>query len=171
MQTGKRSCRGYSYVLLLAAVALLGLAASASISLGATIARRDAEKHLIHVGLEFQRALRSYAGLPVAGGMRTDSLHGPKTLEELVKDNRAAGVRRHLRQIYADPLTGSTEWGLVKDRNGFIVGVHSLARGRPIQQEGFDSSLVGFAGADRYSKWVFGFPHAHEAPPNTRPAP
>jgi hypothetical protein len=84
----------------------------------------------------------------VAGG-------GPRQLEDLLVDRRAGGVRRHLRKIYADPLTGRLEWGLVKHPDGSIAGVFSLAPGTPIKQGGFDAHRAAFESAKRYSDWTF----------------
>jgi hypothetical protein len=73
------------------------------------------------------------------------------------------GVRRHLRQIYADPLTGKEEWGLVLDSEGFIVGVHSLAEARPIKRTGWGPQRAAFEEAQSYKEWVFGLPNAGQA--------
>lgn len=157
MQTGsvRNRCAGFAYVLLLLAVALIALSASAAISLGATMARRDAERELLAIGAEFQQALRSYAGVAVGAVVSTGN-RGPRTLEDLLKDPRVPGVRRHLRKLYADPLTGKGEWGLVTDSQGSIVGVYSLAKGQPIRQSGFEPQWAGLEGAKEYREWVFG---------------
>lgn len=161
MPIGSRRHRskGFAYVLLLLGIALIALSAGAAISLGATMARRDAERELLVIGAEFQQALRSYAGVPL-GTIATTSNRGPRSLDELLKDPRVPGVRRHLRQLYADPLTGKSEWGLVTDPQGFIVGVYSLAEGRPIKQSGFEPQWAGFEEAKGYGQWVFGLPGA-----------
>jgi len=159
MRIGDKAMRrpqaGFAYVLLLLAVALISIAATAAVSLGATMARRDAERELLAIGVEFQQALRSYAGVPV-GAVTPTSGHGPRTLEDLLKDPRVPGIRRHLRQLYADPLTGKSEWGLVRDAQGRIAGVHSLAEGTPIRQSGFEPQLTAFENAESYRQWVFG---------------
>jgi type II secretory pathway pseudopilin PulG len=155
--------QGFAYLLLLLAIALIGLTASATISLGATMARRDAERQLLAVGLEFQQALRSYAGLSMTASVPT-AAQGPRSLDDLLKDSRVPGLRRHLRQIYADPLTGKKEWGLVKDNQDFIVGIYSLAEGRPIQRTGFELPLASFEEAQNYRQWVFGLPMVQAMP-------
>jgi type II secretory pathway pseudopilin PulG len=164
--TGSRAAaRGFAYVVLLIAVAVIAIAATASVSLGASMARRHAEQELLAIGLEFRQALHSYAGLPP--GMAAPALaRGPRSLDDLLRDPRAPGVRRHLRKLYADPLTGKAEWGLVTDPQGFIVGVHSLAEGEPIQRAGFDPRLLGFEDAAGYRQWVFGL---QPAPAPLRP--
>lgn len=148
MRSGSRRPGGFAYLLLLAAIAIVGLGASAALSLGAAMARRDAEQQLLAVGLEFQQALRSY------------STPGPRSLEDLLKDPRTPGLRRHLRQVRSDPLTGRQEWGLVTDGQGFITGVYSLAEGKPLKRSGFEPSLAHFEEAPDYRQWVFGPPPA-----------
>lgn len=159
MRTGSRSVSGFAYVLLLVAIALIGVAASASLSLGASMARRDAERHLLAVGLEYQQALRSYAGVPGGAVIATGS-RGPRELEDLLKDPRGPGTKRHLRQIYTDPLTGRNDWAVLRDAGGYISGIHSAAAGQPIQTTGFEPPLASFEGAERYSEWIFGLPLA-----------
>lgn len=161
MRIGSRAAHraqsGFAYVLLLLAVALISLAATAALGLGATMTRRDAERELLAIGAEFQQALRSYAGVPVgAVAMTATSGQGPRSLEDLLKDPRVPGVRRHIRQLYADPLTGKGEWGLVRDAQGRIAGVHSLAEGKPIRQAGFEPQFATLKDAESYRDWVFG---------------
>jgi type II secretory pathway pseudopilin PulG len=151
---------GFAYLFLLLVVALIGLAASAAVSIGAAMARRDAEQQLLVIGFEYQRAIRSYAANSVAAG-NTSSGRGPQSLEQLLSDHRQIQMRRHLRRLYADPLTGKKEWGLVRDPLGSIVGVYSLAEGTPIQRSGFAVGLDGFDDADSYADWVFGVPFVH----------
>jgi type II secretory pathway pseudopilin PulG len=119
MRTGRQA--GYAYVLLLAAIAVISVVASASVAPGAAASRRDAERHLLAIGGEFERAFASYR----RAGMQP----GPRTMDELLRDPRVPGVRRHLRQLYADPLTGRDDWVVIRDPQGFITGVHSRADG------------------------------------------
>lgn len=159
---------GFAYVLLLITVATLGMLSAASLSLGAQITRRDAERELLAIGAEFEQALRSYGGIAANAEAATGG-RGPRTLEELLKDPRSLSVKRHLRQIYADPLTGRNEWGLVKEPGGSIVGIYSIAEGVPIQRAGFEPAKTSFENAESYAAWVFGFPGANR-PNNQRTA-
>lgn len=151
---------GFAYVLLLIAVAVIGIAAAALVSLGARMARRDAEAQLLDIGGEFEQALISYRS--VAMGAQEQ---GPRNLEDLLRDPRRPAATRHLRQIYADPLTGQPQWGLVRAPGGGIVGVFSLAAGVPIRQAGFDAAHSGFADARTYADWVFQAPIVSAVPP------
>jgi type II secretory pathway pseudopilin PulG len=153
---------GFAYVLLLIAISVISIIASSSLSLGNQIARHDAEQHLLSIGTEFEQAIRAYANVPENAAIALNA-RGPRTLEELLRDPRSASPRRYLRQIYADPLTGKDTWGIVKDPAGFIIGVYSLAEGKPIQQTGFSVQQANFEGAQTYSAWVFGLPTARPA--------
>lgn len=150
---------GFAYVLLLIIISVIGIVASASLSFGSLIARRDAEQYLLFTGAEFEQAIRAYAAVP-ANATNAVNARGPRTLEELLKDPRSASPRRHLRQIYADPLTGKDSWGIVREPSGTIVGVYSLAEGIPIKKTGFPAQQVTFEDAESYSTWVFGLPNA-----------
>lgn len=161
MRTGSGCQRGVAYLLLLLAVAVIGLTTAAVLAAGATLGRRNAETELLAIGLAYQQALRAYAGTAVherghVGG------RGPRELAQLLKDPRLPGVVRHLRSLYADPLTGGADWRLVTDGDGFIVGLYSAAPGTPIKQRGFDERLAGFEDAETYGRWVFGLPGAAE---------
>lgn len=159
----RSSHTGYAYVLLLIAVAILGGAAATIVSVGAAAARRDAEEQLLAIGAEFHQALRTYRGLPL-GAIAGARPPGPRSLDDLLRDPRVPGVRRHLRQIYADPLTGRREWGLVLDPDGTIIGVHSLSEAVPIKQSGFALEWAAFEGARSYRDWVFGVAPAQASP-------
>lgn len=143
--------RGFSYLFLLIIVAVLGMVAANAVSLGVNASRRDAEVELLAIGGEFENALRSYRG---AGPTGTRA--GPRDLEDLLLDRRMSATRRHLRKIYADPLTGRQEWGVVRQPDGAIVGIYSTAPGTPIKRAGFDVHRASFDNAARYAQWVFG---------------
>jgi type II secretory pathway pseudopilin PulG len=161
----KKRTFGFAYVMLLMAIAVLGLFASATLQIGSQVGRRDAEQALLTIGAEYERALNSYAGVALtttsqAANAAANNARGPKTLEELLKDPRNPGVKRHLRQIFADPMTGRDEWGLIKDASGYILGIYSKSSARPIKQTNFDAAQLHFEGSEEYSKWIFGLPAA-----------
>lgn len=169
MASGKRQPKfkiqfnGFAYVLLLVAISIISTFAANALQIGSQLARRDAEKALQIVGLEFEQALFSYANSTPANSMAISNIgaKGPRTLDELLKDTRFVSTKRHLRQLHADPLTGLNEWGVVKDKAGFILGIYSLALGKPIQQVGFTNTHANFENASSYSGWIFGLPTAH----------
>jgi type II secretory pathway pseudopilin PulG len=138
-------------LLLLIAVAVIGLASATVVQVGAQVSRRDAEEELVNVGQEFQRAIRSYVDSTPG-----QAVLGPRSLHELLKDPRVPGLRRHLRGIPVDPMTGRFEWGLAKSPDGQIIGVFSLAEGTPIRQTGFEPPFAHLNEARTYQGWVFG---------------
>jgi type II secretory pathway pseudopilin PulG len=141
-------------VLLLIAVAVIGLLSATAVSIGAAAERRSAEQQLLAIGAEFQAALQSYAG--IAPNATTTSAQGPRTLEDLVKDPRVPGIRRHLRRIYEDPLTRQANWGTITNARGEIVAIYSRADGRPLKQSNFTPGFERLEDADTYQAWVFG---------------
>ena len=110
--------RGFTYLALLLAIALIGMGLSAASEVWVSVARRQKLEQLEFVGHQFARAIGSYYESS-PGGVRKY----PQTLEELLEDRRYAFVRRHLRQIYANPFSGKTDWDLVVVPGGGIRGL------------------------------------------------
>jgi type II secretory pathway pseudopilin PulG len=111
-----------------------------------TAVQRDKEAELLFVGKQYRQAIASY----YASGQR----EFPARLEDLLLDPRFPNVRRHLRRLYPDPMTGGTQWGLVKlgDR---IAGVYSLAPGTPLKEVPSGSTDEPPIGGKSYSDWKF----------------
>lgn len=155
MRAGRRSARaaqgGFAYLALLISIAIIGVAAAGTIELGAIYQRRVAEKELLYVGGEFQRALLDYAeNTPL--GQPTQ----PHTLDELLLDPRYPNPVRHIRRLYTDPMTGKADWVLVMGLDGqTIIGIHSASTARPIQIAHFPKEFQGFERKKRYTEWVF----------------
>lgn len=148
--------RGFSYLLVLVVIAALSVAAAYSLQIGHTLQRRQAEEALLVAGEEFERALASYRLAGASGMLGAPTSHRPADLQALLRDPRVPGIRRHLRRIPADPLTGRADWGLVRDADGRIAAVFSLAPGLPIKRAGFSPRQQGFEEAPAYSAWHFG---------------
>ncbi|WKL15219.1 type II secretion system protein [Comamonas testosteroni] len=160
MRTGER---GFGYVFLLVVVAVLGYVSAYSISRGDAYSRRQAEQELLLIGREFEAALYSYSGMqaPAVGAnlpIGVIGATGPEQLSDLVRDPRSPGIRRHLRKLYPDPITGKTEWGLVQNEAGQIVGIHSLSAAAPLKTNDFDAAHAHFENARTYEEWIFGLP-------------
>ena len=142
--------RGFAYIALLVLVLILGTLSAISLSVGSLAERRAAEEELLFIGAQFSRALSAYRDA-TPNGQRPY----PETLDDLLNDRRHPGVRRYLRRIYIDPLTGRTEWGTVSSPQGGIYGVYSLASGSPLRTQGFAPEFARLRGARQYSEWVF----------------
>ena len=140
---------GFSYLWLLFMVAFMSISLTIGSEVQSTITRRDQEKMLISIGRQFRDAIKSYHDSQV--GTKREY---PKSLNDLLKDPRFPNTKRHLRQIFIDPITGKDEWGLLIV-GGQIVGVHSLSNKKPLKQDGFDTSEEKFAFKDHYTDWWF----------------
>lgn len=130
--------RGFTYVGLLFAVVVFGLASVGAVRILASSERGERERQLLFVGHEFRQAIRSYYESG-PGAWRY-----PARLEDLLGDSRFPGVKRHLRRIYDDPITGQSEWGLIKAPEGGIMGVYSLSEREPLKRADFDAQDIGF---------------------------
>jgi type II secretory pathway pseudopilin PulG len=142
---------GFSYLALMILVAIIGLAAASAVQVGALLQRRVAEAELLFIGSEFKQALLSYAAATPPGMSRY-----PRGIEDLLRDPRTPGVRRHLRKLYPDPITGRTQWGIVPSLDGGIAAVHSLSSLEPIKQHDFGVDEERLAHRRSYREWVFG---------------
>lgn len=149
MRSGRRQT-GFTYVGLLITVALVALASVRVLESGAQWQLRGQEAELLAIGQEFRAALKSYAEATPLG--QPDA---PQELAELLRDPRQPGIKRHLRRIYPDPLTGEKTWGLVRRPDGRIVGIHSLSRSPTLRRSGFPVGLEAFATAQRHDEWIF----------------
>ncbi|MFP3186043.1 MAG: type II secretion system protein [Paraburkholderia sp.] len=136
---------------MLISIAIIGVTAAGAIQLGAIYQRRMAEKELLYVGGEFQRALLDYAeNTPL--GQPTQ----PRTLDELLLDPRYPNPVHYLRKLYADPMTGKADWVLVRGLDGqTIIGIHSASTAHPIQIAHFPKEFRGFEKRKSYTEWVF----------------
>jgi type II secretory pathway pseudopilin PulG len=149
--------RGFTYVGVLIFVALAGVALAGTGELWSTAAKREKEAQLLFVGDEFRRAIGSYyESSPGAKQF-------PERLEDLLEDRRVPVVRRHLRRLYLDPITGTAEWGLVKHGER-IIGVHSVSEDHPLKIANFRSENEVFNGVAAYSGWRFVYEPAAAQP-------
>lgn len=159
--------RGFTYLAVLFMVALMGLALTGIGTVWHTAAQREKERELLYVGKQFRRAVESYYESS-PGALKKY----PPSLDELLKDSRFPGIRRHLRRIYRDPVGGGSEWGIVKAPEGGIMGVHSLSTDTPLKKAGFREADKGLAGQQRYADWHFVYrPSQGNQPGIKAPAP
>jgi type II secretory pathway pseudopilin PulG len=142
--------RGFTYIGLLIMVAIIAAGATAALGAGASLQRSEAEAELLAIGQEFRAALQGYADATPVGQPTA-----PKEFAELLRDPRYPGVRRHLRRLYPDPLSGLAEWGVLRDAAGRIAGIHSLSDTPTIRQANFPAGLEPFEKARLHSEWVF----------------
>lgn len=149
MLSGSVKEKGFTYVWVMFAVALLGVTVAAAGQAWRIEARREKEKELMFVGDQFAQAIGSY--YENSPGMK----RYPDSLEKLLLDKRFPTVRRHLRKIFTDPTTGNSEWGLVTQQGVGIIGVHSLSTRRPLKRANFPERYATFVDAEGYRDWKF----------------
>jgi len=154
---------GFTYLWLLIAIAIMGIALAAIGEVASTEAKREREAELLFAGNQIAGAIVAYR----ASSPGTPQY--PQKLEDLLADNRYPNVRRYLRRVYPDPMTGRPDWVLVRGPGGGIVGVHSQATARPLKTANFPPEYESFAGATSYTEWRF-IPAADGAPTKP-PAP
>lgn len=141
---------GWVLLALLFVLAALGTGMAAVGTVWTTAVQREKEAELLFVGEQYRRAIESYQ----RRGTGAEKPY-PPSLEALLLDQRFPMPVRHLRRLYPDPMTGRPEWGLIRDAQGGIIGVYSLAAGKPLKRAGFGPAQEGFESAASYQDWVF----------------
>ncbi|MEA3545247.1 MAG: type II secretion system protein [Thermodesulfobacteriota bacterium] len=144
--------QGAALLMVLVSVALLGLMAGIAGSSWQTIVQRAKEADLLWKGNQICRAIDSY--YHATGGKSATPGVLPSKLDHLLLDPRFLEVKRHLRQLYPDPMTGN-EWEIIKDSVGRIAGVKSGSTKTPFKQDGFTEQNKHFVGKQSYQEWLF----------------
>ena len=132
---------GITYIGLLLAIVLIGIATAGLAPMWHTTVQRDREAELLFRLGEFRRAIARY---------RQDHGRYPARLEDLLEDKTQLQVRRYLRRIYSDPMTGKANWRLdiIVDKTGTVSGIRDLYSRS--DAEGFKNI---FGKGHRYSDW------------------
>ncbi|HEV7390504.1 MAG TPA: type II secretion system protein [Burkholderiales bacterium] len=146
MSLGTWPQRGFTYIGLLLAIAIMSAGLAAVSQVWHTVVRRANEAELAFVGGQFKQALERYYDNSPGGFKRF-----PQTLEELLRDPRQPVTVRYLRRIYADPITARAQWGLVK-QDDRIIGVFSLSEDTPFRNRASSSESTR---PQKYSDWKF----------------
>ncbi|HKO89423.1 MAG TPA: type II secretion system protein [Burkholderiales bacterium] len=140
---------GFTYIGLLILVALIAIALAGTAEVVSTAQKREREQELLFVGTQYARAIASYRSASPG------SEAYPTSLEQLLEDKRLPVMRRHLRKLYADPVTNGAPWGLVLGPNNGIVGVYSRSLDQPLKRQGFSKEYEQFTDTESYSQWKF----------------
>jgi hypothetical protein len=111
--------------------------------------RRLKERELLFAGEQYRRAIGLY--YEHSPGVKKY----PPSVGDLLLDTRYPVVQRYLRRAYADPVTGSPEWGIVEGPEGGIAGVYSLSADRPVKRTHFRAGQADFEGREAYREWRF----------------
>ncbi|WP_137939777.1 type II secretion system protein [Chitinivorax sp. B] len=156
-----------AYMWLVVILLVMSVLLGRTTEMAATQAERDREADLLYVGRLYREAIRSYIERSPGGAKAY-----PKELADLVQDKRFPQPVRHLRKLYPDPITGSTEWGVLGAPGGGILGIFSKSEKKPYKQTGFVDEEVPFENQQRYSDWKFvAQPVAPQQPNPTTPTP
>lgn len=143
--------RGFSYLMLMFAVVVMGLVMSVAARQWKVMVQRELEADLLAKGVEIQNALALYSASKKAGRVIPGEVY-PQTLADLTRLPKP-----FLRKVYGDPI-GHGEWELVRAPAGGIMGVRSKSKSRPIRQQNFPLVVRHFQGKPRYYDWVFQHP-------------
>lgn len=146
----RREQMGLAYLGVLFLVFLMSIGLGKTMEMYSTAQQRLREDELLHVGHAYRMAIKSYYdGSPTAKQY-------PNNLNELLADGRFPVIKRHLRQLYPDPVTGKP-FGLIRSTDGKIVGVRSLSKRAPFRSEGFPAEYHHFAQAKTFDSWEFAY--------------
>lgn len=143
--------RGYILVATLFMTFVVGVLLLALARWWQVESQREKERELLWIGAQFRAALASFAAATPAGG----SIR-PSGLADLVRDDRTVPPGRHLRRVYVDPMTASTDWGIVRAADGTITALHSTSDAKPLNADGSSPRFRAFENTRRYSEWRFG---------------
>ena len=118
----RRSSRGFTFIELVVATAVIMVLASAALPLARVSMRRQRENELRHSLREMRAAIDRFKDLADNGQIASTDLrigneNYPVSLQQLVdgvtRNGDATGNKlRFLRRIPIDPITSSTEWGM-----------------------------------------------------------
>ena len=149
--------RGVTYLMLMFAIVLIGIATTAAAKQWKTTVQREREIDLLAKGIEIQNALALYSATKKAGRVMPGEVY-PQTLADLTRSPKP-----FLRKIYLDPM-GRGEWEYLRAPTGGIMGVRSTSRAKPFRQRNFPLAVRHFEGRPTYRDWVFQHPSPSSAP-------
>ena len=145
-----RSMSGFTYIGILLTIALLGTTLAAASNTWSLSSRRGNEQQLMFIGQAYRKAIARYYNASPTGAHQY-----PTSLNDLIRDTRGMKTSRHLREMYADPLTGTTDWELLTFPDGSIYGIASRATGIPLKQANFGIWEEAFEDAQCFCNWRF----------------
>ncbi len=159
---------GFTFLTVMFSIVLIGTMIGTAARQLTTVAKREKETELLFRGQAIRRGIELYYRTSRAGFSQY-----PRTLEDLIKDPGSPGIRRYLRKIYPDPVTGG-EWVLLRDGSGRVKGVRSASEETPLKIGNFPEELKSFEGKKKYSEWLFEYnpqQAIHNPPPSKAPVP
>ena len=149
--------QGVTYLMLMFAIVLIGIATTAAAKQWKVIVQRELEADLLAKGIEIQNALAFYSATVKAGRVMPGEVY-PQTLADLTRLPKP-----FLRKVYLDPM-GHGEWEYLRAPTGGIMGVRSKSYAKPFRQHDFPLAVRHFEGRTTYHDWVFQHPNPSSAP-------
>ena len=152
MPIGKRIRQaGFTYMGVLMLIAIAGIGMAGVGIVWQQNAQRENEIELLFIGDEYRKAIGSYYE-----SSPSTAKQFPQSLDDLLLDKRLPNTKRHLRKLYADPMTRNTQWGLIKQQ-AQITGIYSVSKLTPIKKFGFANQYESFSTALEYNEWKFNY--------------
>jgi type II secretory pathway pseudopilin PulG len=142
--------RGFTYLWLLAAVAVIGIAMSTVGPLWAQQRQREREAELTRIGMIYVNALEDYYRMSSGS-----TPHFPAAPEELLLDLRFNANIRHLRQFYDDPVAPGQPLVWIRNERNELVGVRSASIDKPLRQVTWTDGRHTVPAGEHYSDWIF----------------
>jgi type II secretory pathway pseudopilin PulG len=142
--------QGFTYIGVLVIMMVMLMVMGAASEVWHSVMQHEKEQQLLFVGHQFRSAIAKYY-------LKSGNKY-PPSIDDLLESTNLGGKNvRFLRKLYLDPMTGNTQWGLVKGLDAKIIGVYSLSEEMPYKTTGFSDADAKFEGAEKYSDWKFVF--------------
>ncbi|KWF00776.1 hypothetical protein WL80_30710 [Burkholderia ubonensis] len=151
--------RGVAYFWALLVILLITLGLGKLLDNAVKTNQRARELELLYVGNLYRHAIRQYSESTPAG-----TRPYPDKLEDLLRDPRYPVVRRYLRRLYPDPITGQP-LEPIRSPEGGVMGVRSTSTKKPLKAAGFPEDQAGFSTAPTYRQWEFTYVPKMANPP------
>ena len=149
--------RGVTYLMLMFAIVIIGIATTAAAKQWKIIVQRELEADLLAKGIEIQNALAFYSATVKAGRVMPGEVY-PPSLVDLTRLPKP-----FLRKAYLDPM-GHGDWEYLRAPTGGIMGVRSKSHAKPFRQHDFPLAVRHFDGRATYHDWVFQYPSPSSVP-------
>ena len=147
-----RDERGVTYLMLMFAIVLIGIATTAAAKQWKVMVQRELEADLLSKGIEIQNALALYSATMKAGRVMSGEVY-PPSLADLTRLPKP-----FLRKAYSDPMAHG-EWEYLRAPTGGIMGVRSRSRATPFRKHDFPQAVRHFEGRASYHEWIFQYPN------------
>ncbi|TXT40783.1 MAG: hypothetical protein FD135_911 [Comamonadaceae bacterium] len=157
----KHSQKGFTFLAVLAAMFILAVSTQSVMTYVSQQLQRERETELLRIGQTYAQAIGAYYEATPGAIKRW-----PLRLEDLIEDRRQVAIKRHIREIYADPMTRQPDWVLVLASDGGITGVRSRSEVTPIRSGPQTLGQLTLVSASRYADWQFVY-----QPKSPRPLP